>query len=233
MKRLSIIVGLAVASGASLSSGQAQTTPTRLSLGDAVRSAVEHSAVAEIARLRVDESRARVGQARSALFPQLSADILQSGRTFNTATFGLELPGFDPNGQVEGPVKTIDFRGKIGQTIFDQAAHARLAAARSARAPEAPAAAEQAAAAASGAYVRALRAEAQLRSRQADSSLAADLLTIARDLLESGVGIALDVTRAQSQLAGIRAQLISARNDQSRARLELLRAIGLPLDTPV
>src|SRR5690349_13823884 len=127
MKKLLTIATAAVAASAG-----AQSAPTRLSLGDAVRSAIEHSAVAEIARLRVDESRARVGQARSALLPQLSADVLQSGRTFNTATFGLELPGFDPNGQVEGPVKTIDFRGKIGQTIFDQAAHARLAAARSA-----------------------------------------------------------------------------------------------------
>ena len=236
MKRFRIITAaVAVVTSASVSRAQA-TAPARLSLGDAVRAAIEHSAVAEIARLRVDESRARVGQARSALFPQLSADVLQSGRTFNTATFGLALPGFNENGQVEGPVKTIDFRGKIGQSIFDQAARARIAAARSvvnASDAEASAAAEQAAAAASAAYVRALRAEAQLRSRQADSSLSAELLTIARDLLESGVGIALDVTRAQSQLAGFRAQLISARNDQSRARLELLRAIGLPLDTPV
>lgn len=232
MKRLHPI---AAALFAAASAG-AQTAPTRLSLGDAVRSAIERSAVAEIARLRVDESRARVGQARSALLPHLSADVVQAGRTFNTATFGLALPGFDPNGQVEGPVNTIDFRGKIGQTIFDQAARARLAAARTAVTAsdaEAIAMAEQAAATASVAYVRALRAEANLRSRQADSSLSAELLTIARDLLESGVGIALDVTRAQSQLAGFRAQLISARNDRSRSRLELLRAIGLPLDAPI
>ena len=232
MKRL---YPIAAALFAAASAG-AQTAPTRLSLGDAVRSAIERSAVAEIARLRVDESRARVRQARSALLPHLSADVVQAGRTFNTATFGLALPGFDPNGQVEGPVNTIDFRGKIGQTIFDQAARARLAAARTAVTAsdaEAMAVAEQSAATASVAYVRALRAEANLRSRQADSSLSAELLTIARDLLESGVGIALDVTRAQSQLAGFRAQLISARNDRSRSRLELLRAIGLPLDTPI
>jgi outer membrane protein len=217
-------------------SANAQTAPARLSLGDAVRSAIAHSAVAEIARIRVDESRARVGQARAALLPNFSADVLQSGRSFNTATFGLDLPGFNSNGEVIGPVKTTDVRGRIGQTIFDQAARGRLAAARSAVSAsdaEANAAAEQAAATASAAYVRALRAQAQLQARQADSSLSAELLGIARDLLESGVGIALDVTRAQSQLAGVRAQLISARNDQSRARLELLRAIGLPLDSPV
>ena len=231
MKRYSILAGMFVAGTAA-----AQAAPLKLSLGDAVRSAIAHSAVAEIARLRVDESRARVGEARSALLPNLSADVLQSGRTFNTATFGLDLPGFNPNGQVEGPVNTLDVRGKIGQTVFDQAARARLNAARSAVTAsdaEAGAAAEQAAATAGMAYVRALRAEGQLRSRVADSSLSAELLTIARDLVESGVGIALDVTRAQSQLAGIRAQLIAARNDRSRARLELMRAIGVPLDSPL
>jgi outer membrane protein TolC len=214
----------------------AQTAPLRLGLGDAVRSAIAHSAVAEIARLRVDESRARVNQARSALLPNLSADVLQSGRTFNTATFGLDLPGFKSDGQVEGPVNTIDLRGKIGQSIFDQGARLRVRAARAAVTAsdaEASAAAEQAATTAGMAYVRALRAEGQLRSRIADSSLSSELLGIARDLLESGVGIALDVTRAQSQLAGVRAQLIAARNDRSRARLELLRAIGVPLDTPI
>jgi outer membrane protein TolC len=232
MKKFVFIAAALAAAG----SIEAQTPPLRLSLGDAVRSAVSHSAVAEIARLRVDESRARVGEARSALLPNLSAIVLPSGHTFNTATFGLPLPGFDPNGEVIGPVKTLDIRGKIGQTIFDQAAIARLHAARSgvtASDAEAEAAAEQAAATAGSAYVRALRAEAQLHSRQADSSLSAELLSIAHDMLESGVGIALDVTRAQSQLAAMRAQLISARNERSRARLELLRAIGVSLDTPV
>jgi outer membrane protein TolC len=214
----------------------AQPAPLRLGLGDAVRSAIQHSAVAEIARLRVDESRARVGEARAALLPNLSADVLQSGRTFNTATFGLDFPTFNPNGQVEGPVNTLDVRGKIGQSIFDQGARLRVRAARAAVAAsdaEASAVAEQAATVAGIAYVRALRAEGQLRSRIADSALSSELLGIARDLLESGVGIALDVTRAQSQLAGMRAQLIAARNDRSRARLELLRAIGVPLDTPL
>lgn len=214
----------------------AQVAPLRLTLGDAARAAAEHSAVAEIARIRIDEARARVGMARSALLPSITGDVVQAGRTFNTATFGLSLPGFDPNGEVEGPVNTIDFRGRIGQTIFDQSARARLSAAKtgvSASTAEATAAAEQSAATASIAYVRALRAEALLRSRMADSALSADLLAIARDLLEAGVGIALDVTRAQSQVAGTRAQLLSARNDQARARLELLRAIGLPLDTPL
>jgi outer membrane protein TolC len=82
-------------------------------------------------------------------------------------------------------------------------------------------------------YVRAARAEAQLASRRADSALAADLLRIARDQLQAGTGIALDVTRAESQLANVRAQIIGARNERDRGLLELKRAVGLPLDAPL
>lgn len=217
-------------------SGFAQTAPLRLSLADAARTAVEHSAVAEIARIGIDEARARVGEARSALLPNLNADVLQAGRSFNTATFGLPLPGFKENGEVIGPVNTIDFRGHVAQTIFNPGARARVNAAKSGVAvssAEASAAAEQAAAVATVAYVRAARAEAHVHSRIADSTLSAELLGIARDVVEAGVGIALDVTRAQSQLAASRANLIAARNDRSRARLELLRALGVSLDTPI
>ena len=74
------------------------------------------------------------------------------------------------------------------------------------------------------------RAEAQVQARTADSVFAADLLRIARDQLQAGVGIALDVTRAQSQLAATRAQLIVARSERARTLLELKRAMGMSLD---
>ena len=47
------------------------------------------------------------------------------------------------------------------------------------------------------------------------------------------MGVALDVTRARAQLAGTRAQLIAARNERDRARLELARAAGLSLDSAI
>jgi outer membrane protein TolC len=49
----------------------------------------------------------------------------------------------------------------------------------------------------------------------------------------AGVGVGLDVTRARSQLAAARSQLIVARNDRDRARLNLRRALDLPLDAPL
>jgi outer membrane protein len=92
---------------------------------------------------------------------------------------------------------------------------------------------EEAAATAATAYVRAARADAIIGARAADSVLADSLIFIARNQLAAGVGVALDVTRAQSQLAGVHAELIAARGEQSRARLELVRAIGAPLDAPL
>lgn len=215
----------------------------RLTFGDAVRLAAAQSPAVQAARQRVAQAEARVVQRRADLLPNLSAAAVQSGHTFNTATFGIEFPTapgqkplFDPNGQVEGPVNLLDIRGKVQANLFDFAALARVRSARTAVAAvnaDVGNNAEQAAALAAGGYVRTLRAQALVSARAADSALAAELLQIARDQLQAGVGIGLDVTRAQSQLAAARAQLLSARNERDRAALDLTRVLGLPAGTPV
>ena len=85
--------------------------PVRLSLGDAARLAARQSNAVQIAEQRVAEAEARVRQSRAALLPDLSANALQSGRTFNSVTFGITLPSapgqpplFNPAGEVLGPV---------------------------------------------------------------------------------------------------------------------------------
>ncbi len=214
-----------------------------LTLGAAARLATTRSAGSQAARYRVGQAAARVRQSRAALLPEVQAVAGRSGRTFNTATFGIQFPTtagqpplFDPNGQVEGPVQLWDFRGRISANLLDLGAFSRIKAAQSLeRASDAEAAnqAELAATQAATAYLRALRAQGQYRARAADSALAADLLGIAREQLRAGTGVALDVTRAQSQLAATRAQLIVARNESDRAELELRRTLDLPLDTPL
>jgi len=57
-----------------------------------------------------------------------------------------------------------------------------------------------------------MRADADLRARQADTRLATELLSIARSQLQAGTGVGLDVTRAKAQLAATRAALITSRN---------------------
>ncbi|MGE5748465.1 MAG: TolC family protein, partial [Gemmatimonas sp.] len=160
-----------------------------------------------------------------------------------SATFGIKFPAapgqkplFDPNGEVIGPINTLDIRARATVPALDFAARERVSTARmslSASEAAAQSAGEEAAAGAAAAYVRAARADEIIAARVADSVLADSLISIARDQLAAGVGVALDVTRAQSQLAGIHAQLIAARGEQSRSRLELVRALGAPLDASI
>ena len=117
------------------------------------------------------------------LLPTVSSYVQDAGRTFNTSTLGIDFPAapgqppiFDPNGQVEGPINTLDVRGRVQQNLLDFGALGRVRSARaSARSSsaDADAAAEQAATIATNAYVRAMRADADLHARQADSLIGA------------------------------------------------------------
>jgi len=241
-RRLPVLLLPAFVVAVAFAPARAQTPePVAVSLGDAARLAAKQNATVVAARYRAEQADARVTQRRADLLPNLSASALENGRTINTATFGIEFPAppgqppvFDPDGQIIGPVNILDARAHFSQSLYDAGAFGRVKSARTAAAAsdlDTEAAADQAAATAATAYVRAARADAQLGARIADSVLAEDLLRIAREQLTAGVGVGLDVTRAQSQLAAVRAQLILARNDRGRTRLDLLRTLGLPLDT--
>jgi outer membrane protein len=228
---------LAVAAlGAPRTAAGQQPAPVALTLGGAARLAARQSAPADAARWRAEAAGERVRQARADLLPMISGSVFDGQHTLNSASFGISLPGFDPNGQVIGPVRTPDVRLSGAVTLFDLSALRRVRSAGSgARAAEADAAvvAEDAAARAAVAYLLLLRAEALVDARTADSTLASDLLTIARQGEAAGVSVALDVTRAEAQLAEARSDLISARRDRDLARLGLLRRLSLPLDTVV
>jgi outer membrane protein len=223
---------------------RAQETPTvSLTLGDAARLAARQSAIAQGARLRADEAKARVRQRKAELLPTVSSYVQEAGRTFNTSTLGIDLPAppgqppvFDPKGQIEGPINTLDVRARVQQNLVDLGALGRVrsaqAAARSSSA-DADATAEQAATVATTAYVRAMRADADLQARQADTLLATQLLGIAQAQLQAGTGVGLDVTRARAQLAATRASLIGSRNARDHAHLALLRSLALPVGTEI
>ncbi|MBI2796505.1 MAG: TolC family protein [Gemmatimonadetes bacterium] len=225
---------LAVCSGLAA----AQQASIVLTLGDAARLAARQSASVQVSQARADQADARVTQRRSELLPNLSATVQDGERTFNSASFGITIPGgpFPPGGAVLGPVRNYDLRARASVTLLDYGAWQRTRSAQSsatAARADAASVADMAANIGAIAYLRSLRADAVLRARTADSVLADELVGIAREQVRSGVGIGLDLTRAQSQAAAARAQLIGARGENDRARLDLYRALGLPLDARV
>jgi outer membrane protein len=219
------------------------TAPAPLTLGNAARMAAERSASTEAAKARSSQADARVSQRRSELLPTLSTTAQFGTRSFNTASMGIEFPSspgspapYDPDGEVQGPVRSIDMRAQISQRLFDVPAVLRWRAAGTdadAMALRADAAADDAAERGASAYLRVLRAEATIAARQADSALATELLEIARQQLTAGTGIALDVTRAQSQLADARARLIATRGERDRSVLQLRHELALADNVPL
>jgi outer membrane protein TolC len=167
----------------------------------------------------------------SALWPQLSAYIEYGEETFNIATFGFPGTLFPNIGPVIGPIRIIDLRGQLRQSIFDWSLIQRLRGARAevgASELREEAVRDSVAGAAAAAYVQWLRAVGDLRARRVDLSLAEELLDIAEAQLAAGVGVRLDRTRAEAQVARARAQLVGSEAAAEQARLALLRAMALP-----
>jgi len=72
-------------------------------------------------------------------------------------------------------------------------------------------------------YVRAVRAQAVVGARQADSAIAAELVGLAEAQRAAGVSPAIDVTRAQAQLATAQGLLLVAKNQLDRGRIDVTR----------
>src|SRR3989442_6305532 len=217
----------------------ATTTPLRLSFADAVRVASGQATPVELATLRTTEADARVRQARSALLPSLSASGAWVNRTFNSKSLGImfpTIPGQQPLPDLIGPFDNYDARVRATPALVHwsnvRRVHAATAQADGSRA-ERGATVESAAQTAAAAYLRAARAAAVVAARRADSSIAAELVTLAEAQKQAGVSAAIDVTRARTPPLTAQGLTIIARNELDRARIALARALAIDPATPL
>lgn len=227
---------LLVLAGLSLATAAAAQTPLPLSFADALQRATKSAPTVQIASLRSDAAQARVRTAHGFVWPTLSASTGWLNRTFNRHSLGLEIPSPTPLPDLIGPFDVFDARLQLSQAIVDFAGRARLRAAQAAAAgtdAEGSAAAETAAQAAALAYLRAARSAAVLDARRADSSLAAELVSLATAQNRAGVSATIDVTRAETQRVTAAGALVVARNQIERNRIDLARALGIDPATPI
>jgi outer membrane protein len=213
----------------------------QLSLRRAVEIATsaEGSARIQLATELTRQSQARSAQARAALLPQIDASVSRENMNRSLAAFGLKLQspvaGFQfPS--VIGPFNVFDARVSASQSVFDFSSIRRYQASRiatqsteSERANTEDAVAAQVA----KAYLAALRADADKAAAQANVELAEALLKQAERLKSAGTGTGIEVTRQRVQLANEKQRLLFSQNDLRRARLQLLKAMNLRLDTEI
>jgi outer membrane protein len=227
MRRLLLALALVAPTGASAQ--QPAVPQGALTLIQAITLGRSQAVNATIAQMVARAADARVGERRADLLPTISGAANYTRQTVNLAEFG--FPGITG---VTDPFDVYRLQLRASQTLFDASVIGRLRAARDtavAAGLDARAAGEIAGATAGLAYLQALSAIETVRARQADSTIAAQLLEQARQLVGAGVSPAIDQTRSEVSFAAVRTQLEVARNAADRARLDLLRTLDLPSGT--
>jgi outer membrane protein len=215
----------------------AANAPQTLSLAEAVRLAVENNLATLSARERTREAEGLRTESRAGLLPNVSAAAYQASLTQNLAALGFQ-PGTFPGitNTFIGPFNNFDARVRLAQSIFDLSAirnyRAGRAGVRVAEARE-QLAREQVANGTALVYLEALRAERGVAAARANVELAEALLKLARDQRDAGVATGVDVTRAETRLSQEQLRLAQSQFSSERARLNLQRVVGLPLESPL
>jgi outer membrane protein TolC len=204
--------------------------PLALSIGDAIRRALDHNLAVLDAGDRIDAARGARWIALSDLLPHVSASMTGSRRKSNLEAFGFPLRGEFP--RVVGPFNVFDARVFATQALVD------LSALNDARAREHGVAAARhdyrsardvVVLVAANLYLQTLAAAARADTARAQLGTSQALYTQAQNLRASGIVAGLDVIRAEVRLSGDRQRATAAANDFEKSKLQLARVIGLPV----
>jgi outer membrane protein TolC len=213
--------------------------PLELSLKRAVQLATspEGNARVQLSGEALKQAESRSLETRASLLPDISGAITEQNMTRNLSAVGIRfttpIPGFEIPTFV-GPFSVLDARVSVSQSVFDfssirrfQASKVAVSAARS----DVDGAEEQVAAQVARAYLAAIRGDADVETAKANVALSEAVLKQANDQKTAGTGTGIEITRARVQLANDRQRLLVAENARRSTVLQLLRAIGLRLDT--
>ena len=216
-------------------------SPLPLSMKRAVEIALapDGSARAALAQESIQQAKDRVVEARSALLPNLDTTVREDRQTTNLKAYGfafnIPIPGFSIPSLV-GPFNVFDARASAQQSVLNfstvrkyQASKATLAATKFDNDTTRSQVSDEVA----RAYLACLRADAARDTARANVELSEALLALARRAVTAGTGTGIEITRAEVQLANDRQRLIRADFDRSRASLELLKSMGLHLDSSI
>jgi outer membrane protein len=242
--RLILLIPPLISMPAWAQTGPAAEQALPLSLKKAVEIALapEGSPRVALAEETIRQAEAQKLEARAALLPDIESSVTDERETTNLRAYGFTGSAFSflPPGfsfpSLVGPFSLFDARATASQNVFDfstlkrfQQSKANVDAVKS----DFDAAKDQVSDQVARAYLTTLRADAALATARANVELSQALRTLADQQQKAGTGTGLDVVRADVQLANDKQHLVVAENDRRRAGLNLLRAMGLKLDSEV
>lgn len=216
------------------------TLPLSLKRAVEIALAPEGSPRVALAEESIRQSQTGIAQARAAFLPDIEASVTDQSETVSLKSYGFsfQLPpglGFAIPSFV-GPFSVFDARATANQSVFDFSSIRKYQSSKvtvEATKADAETTKNQVSDAVARAYLACLRADATVETQQANVDLSDALLKLSNRQKTAGTGLAIEVTRAQVQLANDRQNLIVAQNDRRKAVLQLLRAMGLNLDARI
>jgi len=237
----------AVILGFILLPGNAQQLETRppilqLSLKKSVEIALspEGSTRLQLAQEALKQTESRKDEARAALLPDFEGQITERTQTENLAAIGIK---FDIPAQYGihipnyvGPFNVLDIRSSAAQSVFDFSAIRRFQSSKvavGAAKSDVGNTRDQVMDQVARAYLAGLRAQAAVETAKANVDLSKALVQLAERQKTAGTGTGIEVTRAKVQLANDQQNLLVAQTQQTKADLQLLKVLGLRIDTAV
>jgi outer membrane protein len=214
------------------------TLPLSLKRAVEIALAPEGSPRVALAEESIRQSQTGIAQARAAFLPDIETSVTDQSETVNLRSFGFNFPL--PAGvsfpSLVGPFSVFDARATANQSVFDFSSIRKYQSSKvtvEATKADAEATRNQVSDTVARSYLACLRADATVETQRANVDLSDALLKLSNRQKTAGTGLAIEVTRAQVQLANDRQNLIVAENDRRKAVLQLLRAIGLNLDARI
>jgi len=214
---------------ASVPTGSATNDVLRLTLRDAINSALRYNLASIESGENTRIARGQKLVALSQLLPQINVGASEHVEQVNLDTLGLKVPGIPT---IVGPFSYSSADVNVSTTLFSFESIQRFRAARTAE--EAAMLSYQdvldvVTLTVGNAYLQIIEADSRIQAQAAQVQNAKALYDQARDQLQAGTSPRIEVTRTEVQLHTEEYSLSVARNHYAIAKLNLSRAIGLPV----
>ncbi|HET8666585.1 MAG TPA: TolC family protein [Terriglobales bacterium] len=216
-----------------VTSGQVTPGVMRLTLQDAIGRGLKYNLGLYLSGQGTAQARAARLRALSGLLPTLNAHVAETAQQINLAAIGFPMAAASKFGisTIAGPFAVFDARGAVAESLS-------LASWNNYRASLANVdtatlnyqdARDLVVLVSGGLYMQALAGAARIQAVQTQFTTAQALYNQAVDLKKAGVTPGIDVLRAQVEFQVQQQRLVAAKNDFEKEKLQLARAIGLPV----
>jgi len=217
--------------------GTASAEPFTLTIVDAIRRALDHNLGVLTAEQGVGRASGARWRALSDMLPNVAGRIAETRQTINLQAYGFTTFGsaFGNIPPIVGPFTVFDARVSISQALLDVGAM-KSASSESYNLDAARGTYHRArnfvVHVAGNLYIQALAALARAEAARTQQETAQTLYRQAIDLKQGGLIAGIEVLRAEVELNTQTQRTTAATNDLDKAKLQVARAIGLPLGQP-